>query len=241
MGKPQSSATSTARAVTRRLRGPARRDQLLDITCRLIVERSFHGVSIEAVAQRAGLTRAAVYKHFRDLHDLLEGVIDREMTRALVQVSETTPVDVSDGGPVKVMLEGFTAFLAAVEEEPARWKLVLMPPEGAPAILQERIAVGRAIIVDRLAGAVAPALALDPDYPDPELTARMLSAVSDEYARLLLTDPVRFSKGRLMIHAEWFARRLLGGPLQAAAPSIGRSPKSRRGAKEASLGATQPI
>jgi AcrR family transcriptional regulator len=225
----QSSATLTARTGTRRLRGPARREQLLDITCRLIVERSFHGVSIEAVAQRAGLTRAAVYKHFRDLHDLLEEVIDREMTRALAQVSETTPVDVSNGGPVKVMLEGFTSFLDAVEEAPARWKLVLMPPEGAPAILQERIAVGRAIIVDRLAGAVAPALALDPDFPDPELTARMLSTVSDEYARLLLTDPVRFSKARLIIHAEWFARRLLGRALRATPPPSGRSRETRPG------------
>ena len=198
------------RVGTRRLRGPARREQLLDITCRLIVERSFHDVSVEAVAQRAEVTRAAVYKHFRDRHQLLEAVIDREMSRALRQVSETTPGALSEGAPAEVMLKGFMAFLEAVQEEPARWRLVLMPPEGAPAILQECIAAGRAIIVDRLTGAVAPALALDPELPDPALTARMLSAVSDEYARLLLTDPVRFAPDRLVVHARWFVEHLLG-------------------------------
>ena len=220
MATPQTSRKSGERRGTRRMRAPDRREQLLDIACLLIVERSFHGVSVEAIAQRAGLTRAAVYKHFRDLHELLEAVIDREMNRALWQVSETTPVDLSAGAPVDVMINGYTAFLEAVQEHPARWKLVLMPPEGAPATLQERIAAGRAIIIDRLTGAVRPALAQDPEYPDPELTARMLSAVSDEYARLLLIDPVRYAPDRLVVHARWFARHLLGSATPGPPPAV---------------------
>ena len=39
--------------------------------------------------------------------------------------------------------------------------------------------------------------------PDPELTARTLSAMADEYARLVLTDPDTFSVDRLLRHARW--------------------------------------
>jgi hypothetical protein len=39
--------------------------------------------------------------------------------------------------------------------------------------------------------------------PDPELTARALSAVADEAARLLLSDPERYPPTRLVDHARW--------------------------------------
>ena len=39
--------------------------------------------------------------------------------------------------------------------------------------------------------------------PDVELTARLLSAISDEYARLVLADPDEFPPERLLSHARW--------------------------------------
>ena len=79
------------------MRAPARRQQLLDVTTEVIVEHGFAAATIEAIAQRAGITRAVIYQHFGNLETLLETVIDREMTRALSQVSETTPSDLSAG------------------------------------------------------------------------------------------------------------------------------------------------
>ena len=40
-----------------------------------------------------------------------------------------------------------------------------------------------------------------------ELTARVLSAVSDEFARLMLSDPDRFPPERLLDHARWMLGR----------------------------------
>ncbi len=54
-----------------------------------------------------------------------------------------------------------------------------------------------------MARAVRPALRIDEDAPDAELTARILQAISDEYARLVLTDPRRFPPDRLLGHARW--------------------------------------
>lgn len=127
---------------SRRLSSAERREQLLDVTAQLVVERAFHGVSIEAVAQRAGITRALVYQHFGDLQGLLETVIERETDRALAQVSETTLGDLREGDPVELMIESLRAYLLAVQNQPNTWRLVLMPPEGAPEKLHRSIARG---------------------------------------------------------------------------------------------------
>ncbi len=188
----------------------ARREQLLDVTTRLVAERGFHTISIEAVAGRAGVTRALVYNHFSDLHELLEAVIERETSRALAQVSETTLTNLDEGDPEQLMLEALDAYLQAVRSSPTTWRLVLMPPEGAPEALNVKIAEGRAAVLERLSRAVQPVTGPDAEPRDPELTARILSAISDEYARLVLTDPERFPPERLLRHARgWIARNPL--------------------------------
>jgi AcrR family transcriptional regulator len=181
-----------------------RREQLLEVTATLVGEHGFHDVSIEVVARSASVTRATVYQHFADLHSLLEAVIDRETARALVQVSETTLPDLNEGDPQQLMLDSLHAYLHAVHNQPNTWRLILMPPEGAPSALHESIADGRALVLACLTEAVRPAESLDAESPDAEMTARLLSAISDEYARLLLTDPARFPPERLLRHAHWW-------------------------------------
>jgi AcrR family transcriptional regulator len=195
-------STSPARR-TSRLSASARREQLLDVTTRLALIRGFHDVSIEAVAREAGITRALVYQHFGDLPSLLEAVIGREMARALAQVSETTLTDLRDGDPRELMLESLRAFLAAVRDHPGTWRLVLLPPEGAPPLLRASIAHGRERVLAQMARAVRPVLAPGRRSRHAELTASILSAIADEYARLVLTDPVGNSPDRLLRHARW--------------------------------------
>ena len=192
------------------MRATERREQLLDVATELIVERGFHGASVEAVAQRAGITRAVIYQHFGDRQALLETVVDREMTRAQSQVSETAMADLSEGDAHELMLESLEAFLRAVHDHPRTWRLVLMPPEGAPETLRVAIARGRRAVLAKLASAVRPPLRSDDD-DDAELTARVLSAISDEYARLVLTDAERFTPERLLRHARrWLEQASFG-------------------------------
>jgi AcrR family transcriptional regulator len=171
----------------------ARREQLLDAAKTLVAEHGFHGVSIEAVARGAGVTRPIVYRHFGDLPALLDALVERETLRALLQLREVLPGDVSD------LLTAFDGYLRAVGGDPVTWRLVLVPPEGAPRLLRERIAAGRAAVVAQLAAAVEPR----GGSPDPELTAHALSAVADEGARLMLGDPDRYPPERLLAHARW--------------------------------------
>jgi AcrR family transcriptional regulator len=155
-----------------RMTAEQRREQLLDATKAIVLARGFHAVSIEAVAREAGITRPVIYGHFDDLADLLEALVDREALRALGQLPEA----------YDDLLEALSAYLHAVRSDPGTWRLVLMPQEGAPRLLGERIAAGRARVVERLAAALRPGTGLS----DPELSAHMLRAYADEAARLTL-------------------------------------------------------
>ena len=79
--------------------------------------------------------------------------MERESRRALEQLPDT----------YDDLLAALTAYLEAVRADPDTWRLVLMPQEGAPRLLHERIAAGRAAVVARLAQA------LHRPLPDPEL------------------------------------------------------------------------
>jgi AcrR family transcriptional regulator len=182
-----------------RLTADARREQLLDATKSLAAHKGFHAVSIEAVAREAGITRPIVYGHFRDLSKLLEALVEREGVRALAQLAEVLTPALENPDPRERMEAAMRAYIGAVGADPDTWRLVLMPTEGAPASLHRQIDEGRDAIVGQLAAAVRPGL----DPPDPELTARMLSAVADEAARLHLRDPERYPVDRIMAHAGW--------------------------------------
>lgn len=184
--------------------GAERREQLLDVTARLIADEGFAATSIQAVARRAGITRPIVYEHFGDLPGLLEAVIQRELSRALIQVQATRLPALATGDPIELMIESLRAYLAAVQENPTTWRLVLIPPEGAPELLRTSIQQGRETVLAGLIGAVDPGGDPDANGPDPELTARLLSAMADEYARLVLLDPRRYVPERLLAHARWF-------------------------------------
>ncbi len=192
----------------KRMPSERRREQLLDVTAALVAEGGFQTVSIQSVARAAEISRPIVYEHFGDLNGLLEALVRREMAAALEQVAATELRDLGGGDPTELMVESLGAYLHAVERHPDTWRLVLMPPEGAPQILRRSIVGGRAEVLDKLVQAVRPGLRPGDPAEDPELTARTLSAIADEYARLVLSDPVKFSPRRLVEHARWFFGQL---------------------------------
>jgi AcrR family transcriptional regulator len=191
-----------------RLPSGERREQLLDVTKAMVAARGFHAVSIEAVAREAGISRPIVYGHFDDMRGLLEALVLRESARALDQLASVLPARDAGGEPRALLLSALRAYLDAVRADPDTWRLVLMPPEGAPDLLRDLLAKGRGAVVAQLAETVRPGLGSGGPSPDPELTARMLSAIADESARLLLTDAERYPVGRSLAHAEWVLRQL---------------------------------
>src|SRR4051794_15052469 len=185
---------------TARMTGAARREQILDVTKEIVEESGFHAVSIDRVAREAGVTRPVVYTHFGDLDGLLNALVDRGNQGTLEALSRIVPTP--GGRPEEVLFDSLRRFLETVQEDPVTWRLALLPPESAPALLAERIARDRANVLKRLAAVVEPWLA---GAADPVLVARTLVAVSEELAKVVLEDPQR-SIEPLLDHARWVMR-----------------------------------
>jgi AcrR family transcriptional regulator len=188
------------------MRAADRRQQLLDTTLDLVVERGFHAVTIEAVAQGAGVTRPIVYKQFNDLPGLVRALVDREEDRAITQLAHAIPDVPGDRDPDELLVEGLQLYLEAVQEAPKTWRLILLPPEGVPAVFHERTNRTRRNVLRQLERLVAwgierrggPTL-------DSELFARLLMEMAEDSARLILTQPEKFSIERIVN----FARTLM--------------------------------
>ena len=191
-----------------RMQAQERREQLLDATKAIVADRGFHAVSIEAVAREAGITRPIVYGHFHDLPGLLEALSSGRAPAPSPSSSPSCRATSRAATRARRCSPSLRGYLEAVRADPATWRLVLMPPEGAPAILHDHIARGRAAVVDQLALAVGPGLGPGRESPDPELFARALSAIADEGARLLLTDPEHYPVERIVRFADWLMQEL---------------------------------
>src|SRR5581483_6264585 len=68
-----------------------RREQLIDAALSVILEQGYGGVSMEAVARTAGVTRPVVYDHFPNLGRLLHALIEREERYAFDQLQAVVP------------------------------------------------------------------------------------------------------------------------------------------------------
>ena len=178
-----------------RMPAEARREQLLDVTKAIVAEHGFHAVSIEGVAREAGISRPIVYGHFHDLAGPARRAGDARGRRGRWPSWRTScpPRSPSDD-PRAALVAALGGYLEAVRADPETWRLVLVPHEGAPRVLHERISLGRAAVVAQLAAALRPRAARGLDSPDPELTAHLLTAFADEAARLLLADPDRYPR-----------------------------------------------
>ena len=190
-----------------RMRAAERREQLLDMTLDLVVERGFHAVTIEAVAQAAGVTRPIVYKQFTDLPGLVRALIDREEDRAISQLARAIPDIPGDRDPDELLVEGLQRYLEAVHEAPKTWRLILLPPEGVPAVFHERTNRTRRNVLRQLEKLVAWGIERrgGPKELDSELFARLLMEMAEDSARLLLTQPQKFTIDRIVE----FARTLM--------------------------------
>ncbi|MFV0307810.1 MAG: TetR/AcrR family transcriptional regulator [Desertimonas sp.] len=106
---------------TRRMTGPERAAQLLDVAELLFVEQGYETTTLEDIAQRAGVSRPVVYQH----HGSKDGLYLACVTRArvgLVERSGQAMEGVTD--PLVAMRAAADVWFAEVERDPRRWELL---------------------------------------------------------------------------------------------------------------------
>lgn len=207
-----------------------RRSQILDATLALAAEDGYRGMSVEAIARAAGITRPVVYGLFGDLPSLLRELHERESATALGQLAGVEPTRADPDGAA---VEALRRFLAAVRAEPNTWRLILLPVDGMPDALRDRMQRDRALVLHRIEelvrwgvrarGGVGDRAAAEP--VDVELLALAVRTLAEEAGRLVLTEPGRFPDERLVA----FAAHLLaavphGVPAHAPPPAPGAHP-----------------
>jgi AcrR family transcriptional regulator len=182
----------------------------------VIVEKGYEGISMEAVARAAGVTRPVVYDHFPNLAQLLQVLIAREERYSLEQLAEVVPEVPSGDDPADVLASGVRGFLEAVSQRPATWRLILLPSEGTPAVVRAHVKHNRARILKQIEQFVQAACEQGslPPEPDVELCARAIRDLGEEAGRMVLTDPEHYSPQRYARFVESIVRLL--------APSQGR-------------------
>ncbi len=189
-----------------------RRDQLLDAALGIALDRGFHAVTIDGVARAAGVTRPVVYGLFDDRAALLTALMDRSEQRALAQLAPVLPA-VPDPGddvaPNALLVSSLTAYWTAVSQDPDTWRAVLLPPEGAPPELGDRLAAQHRVVLAALRELVTWGLEQVGQDLDPDLFARGVLTLAEGAARLHLQAPERFPVERF----SRFAEQLLAGLL----------------------------
>ena len=165
-----------------------RREQLLDAAIRVIVRDGYDGISVEAIAREAGVTRPVVYGAFDGL-----GPLPRRPARppagpraraAGHGVPESSAAD-----PGEAMLAAVRTMAERVRSDPLTWRPILAAPQATPDVVRLRIDADRELVRSYLQGLLEGVV---PAGVDVELAAHALVATLEYFGRVLVEDPDRF-------------------------------------------------
>ncbi|WP_243640525.1 TetR/AcrR family transcriptional regulator [Nocardioides jejuensis] len=176
-----------------------RREQLLDAALHVLVRDGYENVTIEAISQEAGVTRPVVYGAYDGLEPLLHALLDRTQGRALGQAMQLLNRS-GDATDIDAWLIGATSgIIDVVQDDPDTWAAVLYLNAGAPAIVRERVAETRELIRQYVCSGLEAGMALrgGPDL-DPQILSHLVLVTAEEFGRLILEEPPRYDKERLV-------------------------------------------
>ena len=192
--------SSTRRPYAARVPAEVRREQLLDAAIAVIVRDGYAGVSGDAIAREAGVTRPVVYGVFDGLTPLLTALLDRQEARALAQLEEAMSDDASLlTEPEEFLVNAAVRMIDAITDDPHTWRPILLAPNGTPDVVRARIDRDREQVRRQIGHLLEVGLALrgGPKL-DVEVVSHALVAVLEHFGRLLLEDPRRFETDRLV-------------------------------------------
>jgi AcrR family transcriptional regulator len=195
-----------------RLPTEQRREQLLDAAMSVLGDCQLHELSMEAVAEAAGVGKPVLYTAFRTRSELVATLLRREHQRGLEQVRAAMPDDLTVRGPTGAYAATVSAFLQVVLENPTRWRLILTMPDSAPREYRDALRQARSSILAQAEELAKAGIALAPRLEglDPVLLGHTMLSFAEMLGRLAVNDPDTYPRQRLEDYAR-VAMTLLGG------------------------------
>lgn len=99
-------ASAIVDAESGRLDRERRRDLLLDAAASMVADGDVEAITMDAVAERAGVSRPLVYKHFANRHELLGAVYSRESALLHAELEAAVTAATSFEGMVRALIRG---------------------------------------------------------------------------------------------------------------------------------------
>jgi AcrR family transcriptional regulator len=182
-----------------RLPREQRRDQLLDAAMTVLGACQLHELSMEAVAEAAGVGKPVLYTAFSTRAELVSALLRREHQHGLEQVRAKMPDDLTVRGPTGAYAATISAFLRVVLENPARWRLILTVPDSAPREYRDALRRARSSILGQAEELAKAGIALDPRLVDldPVLLGHTMLSFAEMLGRLAINDPDTYPRQRL--------------------------------------------
>jgi TetR/AcrR family acrAB operon transcriptional repressor len=186
------------------------RHELVDAAVDVFSECGYAGATLERIADRAGVTRGALYHHFHDKADVYETVLRRQADQVAGPLMDALT---DDGPPLQRIRDFLVAYCTALERD-ARFRravdLLLFGAAGAPQLAQERTRRGYETWLRAFEAVFGEAgergelrRAITPDA-----AARTLLALTVGATTAALRAPHLFSSAE---HAESLANTLIAG------------------------------
>jgi AcrR family transcriptional regulator len=156
-----------------------RREQLLELGVRLLSTRSLDELSIEMLAEEAGISRGLLYHYFGNKQDFHRAVV-RKAADDLIRV--TAPV--REGEPLERLARSLDAYVAYVSANYAGYVSLVRGAASGNEDLMQIYDEARAALTDRIfdtggADGVLSALTLE-DTPAVRLMVRGWSAMAED-------------------------------------------------------------
>ena len=150
-----------------------RRAAILDAARLAFAEGNYHEVSLDSVAERAGVSKALLYEHFDSKRELYVAMLEMH-TQDLVGRIGTAVAAAEPGEPR--LLAGLNAFLDFVQDRRGGWRVIFRnagDPDVATSFAQLR---------DGVAAAIAALMSEDAEeaFPDAPEREQMLQMVAQQ-------------------------------------------------------------
>ena len=181
--------TSAARS---RLTPDQRRSQLLDLGVSLLAHRSLDELTIDVLAEEAGVSRGLLYHYFGGKHAFHEAVVRRAVDDL---VAQTAPPE--GGQPLDRLLASVAAYVDYVVANHEGYLSIVRGASGGNETLRRLYDEARAALTDRIFTEDAQGEIIE-DTPAARLMVRGWSALAEELVLSWIDEPGDITRDQLL-------------------------------------------
>jgi len=181
--------STTTRA---RLSPDERRSQLLDLGVRLLATRSLDELSIDLLAEEAGISRGLLYHYFGNKHAFHEAVVRRAADDLITQ---TAPP--AEGDPLERLLASVAAYVDYVLANFEGYLSLIRGAAGGNETLRQIYEDARSTLSERIFTEDAQGDVI-PDTPRNRLVVRGWAALTEELVISWRSDPAGVTQAELL-------------------------------------------